>query len=199
MKKIISMGIASAVLALTAIAASADIKATTEDKVVNGKDITVQIVTTAKVEAFGFTVSASGLETTKEKVEAATGALSNIAADGSVMVSGYNVTGWDADSVLATITYTVTAETGADIAVVLDNMPGMDDAFENLPLKVVAEETSEPEPSQPESSDPSSEPEPSDPGKEDPKDPESPGTGVALAVVPAVLAGAAVVVAKKRK
>ena len=194
MKKIISMGIASAVLALTAIAASADIKATTNDKAINGKTITVEISTTTAIESFGFTVSAAGLETALENVAATTAgtAFANINAEGTVLVSGFNAAGYKAGDVLATITYTVTAETGSDIAVTLGNMDGYDEATQPLPLKVVAEE--EPGTSEPGTSEPGTE----EPGTEEPGT-DVPGTGVALAVVPAVLAGAAVVVAKKRR
>lgn len=199
MKKIISMGIASAVLALTAIAASADIKATSADKVINGKTIKVEITTTAAITDCGFVVSATGLEveSVDTTVDGAT-VLNSTLADGSLKIGGFSNTAepLKAGTVLATITYTVTAETGKDVAVAIDTASqGYDDVTVNYTATVVAEETSEPESSEPESSQPES----SDPGKEDPKDPESPGTGVALAVVPAVLAGAAVVVAKKRK
>ena len=191
MKKIISMGIASAVLALTAIAASADMVAATADKAVAGKDITVTITTTADVETFGFAVSATGLETTKDNVKATEEgqAFGNVIEDGTVKVSGFNVGGYKAGTVLATITYTVTGDVDTDAVVALDNLEGYDEALQNLTVKVEAEGTTDPtEPT-----------DPTDPGKEDPTDPSSPETGVALAVVPAVLAGAAVVVAKKRK
>lgn len=195
MKKIISMGIASAVLALTAIAASADmVAATTADKAVAGKDITVTITTTADVETFGFAVSATGLETTKDNVKATEEgqAFANVIEDGTVKVSGFNVGGYKAGTVLATITYTVTGDVDTDAVVALDNLEGYDEALQNLTVKVEAEGTTDP-------TEPTDPTDPTDPGKEDPTDPSSPETGVALAVVPAVLAGAAVVVAKKRK
>lgn len=193
MKKIISMGIASAVLALTAIAASADMVAATADKAVAGKDITVTITTTADVETFGFAVSATGLETTKDNVKATEEgqAFANVIEDGTVKVSGFNVGGYKAGTVLATITYTVTGDVDTDAVVALDNLEGYDEALQNLTVKVEAEGTTEP--TEPGTSDPT------EPGTEEPTDPSSPETGVALAVVPAVLAGAAVVVAKKRK
>lgn len=202
MKKIISMGIASAVLALTAIAASADIKANGPEKVVNGKSIKVEITTTAAVTDCGFVVSATGLEveSVDTTVDGAT-VLNSTLADGSLKIGGFSNTAdpMKAGTVLATITYTVTAATGEDVAVAIDTASqGYDDVPVNYTATVVAEETSEPEqPTDP--SDPGKE-DPTDPGKEDPTDPgDVPATGVALAVVPAVLAGAAVVVAKKRK
>lgn len=183
MKKIISMGIASAVLALTAVAASAAITATTADKAVNGKTVKVQITTDADVEAFGFNLAAEGLTATAADVQADGMIVAADAADGSINVNGISLDGFKAGTVLATVTYTVTAETDADVAVALSNMPGMTDTYTGLTLKVVEEGAADP----------------TKPDPTDPTDPDQPSTGVALAVVPAVLAGAAVVVAKKRK
>ena len=201
MKKIISMGIASAVLALTAIAASADIKADTADKVINGKSIKVEITTTAAVTDCGFVVSATGLEveSVDTTVDGAT-VLNSTLADGSLKIGGFSNTAepMKAGTVLATITYTVTAATGEDVAVAIDTASqGYDDVPVNYTATVVAEETSEPEESKPEESKPEeSKPEESGSGE---GGSDVPATGVALAVVPAVLAGAAIVVAKKRK
>lgn len=201
MKKIISMGIASAVLALTAIAASADIKADTADKAINGKTIKVEITTTAAVTDCGFVVSATGLEveSVDTTVDGAT-VLNSTLADGSLKIGGFSNTAdpMKAGTVLATITYTVTAATGEDVAVAIDTASqGYDDVPVNYTATVVAEETSEPEESKPEESKPEeSKPEESGSGE---GGSDVPATGVALAVVPAVLAGAAVVVAKKRK
>lgn len=204
MKKIISMGIASAVLALTAIAASADIKADTADKAVSGKTIKVEITTTAEITDCGFIVSATGLEV--ESVDTTTVGstiVNKVKEDGTVKIGGMADAGKTikAGTVLATITYTVTGATGDAIAVAIDTASqGYDDVPVNYTATVVAEETSDPT-----SSDPTSES-----GSESTSESGSesgsgeggsdvPGTGVALAVVPAVLAGAAVVVAKKRK
>lgn len=192
MKKIISMGIASAVLALTAIAASADMVAATADKAVAGKDITVTVSTTADVESFGFVVSGTGLEVTAATATEEGTAFANVLEDGTVKVGGFNVGGYKANSVLATITFTVTGDVDTDAVVSLANGEGYDEALQNLTVKVEAEGTTDP-------TEPTDPTDPTDPGKEDPTDPSSPETGVALAVVPAVLAGAAVVVAKKRK
>ena len=183
MKKIISMGIASAVLALTAIAASADIVATTSDAVVNGKEITVAISTITDVDTYGVTLNVTGLETTKEKITA-NGDMGggNVLDDGTIKITGLSSTGFKAGDVVATVVFTVTGETGSEVAVALGNAEGYDEAFQNLTATVVAEGET-----------------PVTPGEPTPTDPENPGTGVALAVVPAVLAGAAVVVAKKRK
>lgn len=191
MKKIISMGIASAVLALTAIAASADMVAAGPEKAAPGTEITVTVSTTAEVESFGFVVSGTGLEVTAATATEEGTAKVNLLEDGTVKVGGFNVGGYKAGTVLATITFTVTGDVDTDAVVSLANGEGYDEALQNLTVKVAAEGTTDP-------TDPGKE-DPTDPGKEDPTDPSSPETGVALAVVPAVLAGAAVVVAKKRK
>lgn len=179
MKKIISMGIASAVLALTAIAASADIVVSSTDKAEAGKTVTVTVTTTADIEAFGFTLTADGLSATVDDIVKGEGGLieKNTAEDGSLKVGGINSDGWKAGSVLATITYTVTAEEG-DVTVAIAGTEGMEGVYTPLTLTIGADAPAAPV---------------------NPDDPANPPMGVALAVVPAVLAGAAVVVAKKRK
>lgn len=191
MKKILSMGIASAVLALTAVAASAEITATTDGTPVTGNTVVVTISTTEAVEAVGFTVSATGLEAKAENVEVTGQAVAGDAEDGSIIISGADLKGWEAGATIATITYTVTAETGADVSVALAAHNGMAHTFGDALQLTVVDGTTDP------GTDPSDPGDPADPGAEDPTTP--PDTGVALAVVPAVLAGAAVVVAKKRK
>ena len=183
MKKIISMGIASAVLALTAIAASADIVVSSTDKAEAGKTVTVTVTTTADIEAFGFTLTADGLSATVDDIVKGEGGLieKNTAEDGSLSIGGINSDGWKAGAVLATITYTVTAEEG-DVTVAIAGTEGMEGVYTPLTLTIGADAPAT---------------DPTDPT--DPADPENPPMGVALAVVPAVLAGAAVVVAKKRK
>ena len=202
MKKIISMGIASAVLALTAIAASADIKANGPEKAESGKTVTVTITITAEITDCGFYVSATGLEAVGDPDTTTTDGsmiVGTLKADGSVLVGGCAAAGKTikAGTVLATITYTVTAENGTDAVVEVKNAEGYEEALQNHTIKVEVEETSKPEESKPEESKPEeSKPEESGSGE---GGSDVPATGVALAVVPAVLAGAAVVVAKKRK
>lgn len=181
MKKIISMGIASAVLALTAIAASADIEATTDaTKVATGDTVKVVVKTSADIEDFDFFVLADGLEYVGEEPN---GGVGGIQADGSYRTNGAAIGGWKSGDTIVTLTYTVTAAEGETVAVALKGAPGYDtDAyvyttFETLTVGEAGQ------PGQP----------------VQPDQPDNPGTGVALAVVPAVLAGAAVVVAKKRK
>lgn len=199
MKKIISMGIASAVLALTAIAASADMVASTADKAVAGKDITVNISTTAEVESFGFVVSGTGLEVKTAEATGEGTAFANVLEDGTVKVGGFNVGGYKANAVLATITFTVTGDVDSKAVVSLANGEGYDEALTNLTVTVEAEgsgdtstSTDSGDSTGDQSGDQSGDSTGDNTGDNVP-------TGVALAVVPAVLAGAAVVVAKKRK
>lgn len=192
MKKIISMGIASAVLALTAVAASAAIKADTKDALTPGSTITVDITTTEAIEGYQFVVSADGLEvvSVKQNRPVVDGETDESAVldkdaleDGSYLLIGGSADGWKAGDVIATVTYTVTAEEGENVTVAFAPDGGVEATFEAYgPFTIGG--AGEPV-------------DPTDPT--DPTDPENPGTGIALAVVPAVLAGAAVVVAKKRK
>lgn len=177
MKKIISMGIASAVLALTAIAASADIAATGAEKVEAGKTVEIAITTTADITDYGVNIAADGLEFVEAKGLKSDFDLAVPQADGSINLTG--ISSFAAGETIATFVYTVTAEKDADVNVALAGMPGYEkDAFVNYTAKVVEAGTADPT---------------------TPTDPENPPMGVALAVVPAVIAGAAVVVAKKRK
>ena len=170
MKKIISMGIASAVLALTAIAASADIAATGAEKVEAGKTVEIAITTTADITDYGVNIAADGLEFVEAKGLKSDFDLAVPQEDGSINLTG--ISSFAAGDTIATFVYTVTAEKDADVNVALTGMPGYE--------KVVEAGTTE---------DPTT----------DPTNPDNPPMGVALAVVPAVIAGAAVVVAKKRK
>lgn len=179
MKKIISMGIASAVLALTAIAASADIAATGAAEVETGKTVEIAITTTADITDYGLTLAADGLEFVEAKGLKSDFDIAAAQEDGSVILTG--ASSFKAGETIATFVYTVTAEKDADVNVALTGMPGYEkDAFVNYTAKVVEAGTTE---------DPTT----------DPTNPDNPPMGVALAVVPAVIAGAAVVVAKKRK
>ena len=190
MKKIISMGIASAVLALTAIAASADITATGAAEVEAGKTVEVVITTTADIETYGVTLAADGLEFVEAKGLKGEFDLVAPQADGSINFTGISMSGYKAGDVLGTFVFTVTAAKDADVNIALANMEGMDDVLVNYTAKVVDAAATDP-------TDPTQPTDPTDPT--DPTQPENPDTGVALAIVPAVIAGAAVVVAKKRK
>lgn len=190
MKKIISLGLASAVCALTAVAASADAaKFVVDGEVENGKTVTVSVVATEDVGSFSAALAVDGFAEVKES---------------DVKVSGYgkysetskkigSVGTVKAGDTICTITLTVTAAAGEKASIALTDDAGAL-KIEKAEVEVKGASESKPEESKPEESKPE-ESKPDD--KKD--DSANPGTGIALAVVPAVLAAAGVVVAKKRK
>lgn len=214
MKKILSLGVAAAVVSLTAVAASAAIApAFDTDAPVAGGTLTVQVVANGMTqEATTFTVNASeGLTLT-----------ANEAVTGGIFSTETNKFAWagtavPADgTVLLTLTYTVDAA-AAEVSVSLTPDAGFTDISADAVAAVVVagastdvpnvtvettetvetvESTEQPTVIETAETDETTETvdtKPADDGK------GNPGTGVALAVVPAVLAGAAIVVAKKRK
>ncbi len=217
MKKILSLGVAAAVVSLTAVAASAAIApAFDTDAPVAGETLTVQVVANGMTqEATTFTVNASeGLTLT-----------ANEAVTGGIFSTETNKFAWagtavPADgTVLLTLTYTVDAAADAEVSVSLTPDAGFTDISADAVAAVVVAgastdvpnvtvettetvetvetvETEQPTVIETAETDETTETvdtKPADDGK------GNPGTGVALAVVPAVLAGAAIVVAKKRK
>lgn len=217
MKKILSLGVAAAVVSLTAVAASAAIApAFDTDAPVAGETLTVQVVANGMTqEATTFTVNASeGLTLT-----------ANEAVTGGIFSTETNKFAWagtavPADgTVLLTLTYTVDAAADAEVSVSLTPDAGFTDISADAVAAVVVAgastdvpnvtvettetvetvetvETEQPSVIETAETDETTETvdtKPADDGK------GNPGTGVALAVVPAVLAGAAIVVAKKRK
>ena len=212
MKKILSLGVAAAVVSLTAVAASAAIApAFDTDAPVAGETLTVQVVANGMTqEATTFTVNASeGLTLT-----------ANEAVTGGIFSTETNKFAWagtavPADgTVLLTLTYTVDAAADSEVSVSLTPDAGFTDISADAVAAVVAstdvpnvtvettetvetvESTEQPTVIETAETDETTETvdtKPADDGK------GNPGTGVALAVVPAVLAGAAIVVAKKRK
>ena len=213
MKKILSLGVAAAVVSLTAVAASAAIApAFDTDAPVAGGTLTVQVVANGMTqEATTFTVNASeGLTLT-----------ANEAVTGGIFSTETNKFAWagtavPADgTVLLTLTYTVDAAADAEDSVSLTPDAGFTDISADAVEAVVVagastdvpnvtvettetvetvESTEQPGVVTTDEETPATEDtKPADDGK------GNPGTGVALAVVPAVLAGAAIVVAKKRK
>ncbi len=213
MKKILSLGVAAAVVSLTAVAASAAIApAFDTDAPVAGGTLTVQVVANGMTqEATTFTVNASeGLTLT-----------ANEAVTGGIFSTETNKFAWagtavPADgTVLLTLTYTVDAAADAEVSVSLTPDAGFTDISADAVAAVVVagastdvpnvtvettetvetvESTEQPGVVTTDEEKPATEDtKPADDGK------GNPGTGVALAVVPAVLAGAAIVVAKKRK
>lgn len=229
MKKILSLGVASAVLAMTAVAASADIVPVIVGDATVGNTITVEI--TAK------DVAAKAIEATQFQVvwsENLTLVDSKTIDKGYPMFNAENGKfGWmdtastiADDAVLLTLTFSSTAAAGEEISVSLKADPGFADISEIAATAPVVEAAVE-EPTTEDVTDPTSEdvtsedvsseeptsedvsseeptveePTVEEPTVETPDDGkgENPDTGVALAVVPAVLAAAAAIVAKKRK
>lgn len=205
MKKIISLGIASAVLAMTALSASAAVIVRTDDTVAEGATITVSFVTDTEIPAQGgvsFVVKASGATIVEGTANTAMFADFNKDTGKFVAVS---MAGEKANTTLLTATFTVTAKEGEGISISLDEVDGMpnDTVTPLVTTAKAAGETSDPSTSDPATSDPAtSDPSTSDPtpsGSTPSGDNDNPNSGIALAVFPAVVAGAAVVVAKKRK
>lgn len=217
MKKILSLGAAAAVLSLTAVAASAAIApAFSTDAPVAGESVTVQIVANGMTQdATTFTVKASeGLTLTAN--EAVAGGLFN--AETSKFAWAGTAVPADG-TVLLTLTYTVDAAADAEVSVALTPDAGFTDISADPVAVVVVAGSTVDVPDAPdtievvttdESVEPTTDEVPTvvptteeTPKTEDTKPADdgkgNPGTGVALAVVPAVLAGAAIVVAKKRK
>ena len=199
MKKILSLGVAAAVVSLTAVAASAAIApAFDTDAPVAGETLTVQVVANGMTqEATTFTVNASeGLTLT-----------ANEAVTGGIFSTETNKFAWagtavPADgTVLLTLTYTVDAAADSEVSVSLTPDAGASTDVPNVTVETTetvetVESTEQPTVIETAETDETTETvdtKPADDGK------GNPGTGVALAVVPAVLAGAAIVVAKKRK
>lgn len=218
MKKILSLGAAAAVLSLTAVAASAAITpAFSTDAPVAGETVTVEIVATGMTqEATTFTVEASENLTLTDAVKTDAGLAEFNTETKKFAWAGSSV---PADgTVLLTLTYTVDAAADEEISVKLVPDAGFTDisadaitavvvgGADDVTIDVTSEEvySSEEESSEDvgltttdETTVEESTEEPADDNKGNDKG--NPSTGVALAVVPAVLAGAAIVVAKKRK
>lgn len=226
MKKILSLGAAAAVLSLTAVAASAAIAPTiTPASPVAGDTVTVEIVANGMTQdATTFTVNASDNLTLTGNAPV-NGGLFN-PENGKFAWAGTAV---PADgTVLLTLTYTVDAAADEEVSVSLVADAGFTDISADAVAAVVVDaaggnvtdetvQTTEPVTTEPVTTEPVSQPATSDdsglqttePATTEPATVDAPATpddgkgnpdtGVALAVVPVVLAGAAIVVAKKRK
>ena len=240
MKKILSLGVAAAVVSMTAVAASAAIEPVILDEAIAGETITVEVVATGVAsETMQFAIKASD-NLTYVAGSAQTGTIGLLDwNEDKMQVGGMNIGGFK-DGTVVTLTYTVAADAAADEEVsvalvpvddatasdinadayvvnVIDTTPEVPDEPTEPEVPEEPEEPTEPElpeePTEPETPDepvdpelpeeptePETPDEPTEPETPDePTEPENPDTGVALAVVPAVLAGAAIVVAKKRK
>lgn len=210
MKKIISLGIASAVLAMTALSASAAIKVYTDDKVAEGATITVVFETDADIPAQGgvsFVVKATGATVTDYAVNNTMFADFNKDNGKFVAVS---MAGEKAGAKLLTATFTVTAKEGEGISISIDELDGMADTNVTPIVTTVAAPSdnsgsdttpsgSDTTPSGSDTTPSGSDTTPSGSDSKPSGDNDNPNSGIALAVFPAVVAGAAVVVAKKRK
>ncbi len=202
MKKIISLGIASAICALTAVSASAadaKIKLTPSGEVATGKQITIEVTAVSEVNGIQFDIDAAGL-----KIDSIDSDDSGFTKN-SALTRVATMSKRPAGSVICTITATVTAQAGEKVSVTLGDKQGVSTAdlpegkaFELDVKGAVTSDTSSTPTSEPTSSTPTSEPTSSGTASGGDNNP-NPDTGVALAVIPAVLAAAGVIVAKKRK
>ena len=204
MKKILSLGIASALLATTAIYAAAEIAANDIAVAVDEvkADGTTTIIVTAAKDITGsaaFKVTATGLD-----MLLANGATCTMGT--GLMGSSANPDGGDntlnigiisadtipAGTVLATISSVpVTAKAGEALVTPVTG---------TVADGTVSDTSSDTTSSDGETSGDTSTDDSNASGETSkPGDKDNPDTGIALAVVPAVLAGAAIVVAKKRK
>ncbi len=212
MKKILSLGAAAAVLSLTAVAASAQIVATDNGTApVAGGEYVVEIkvdgefplvsdlaATQFTVEASdnltlaSFTKTSTGMAEFNEERMSFTYANSEAPADGTVLLSlVFTVDAAAEEEVSVKIVPDAGFEAGVDV-----------DAITSVVVDVTDEPISD-EPVPTETPEPTVETEPAisvdTPPTETPDDKDNPDTGVALAVIPALVAGAAAVVAAKKR
>ena len=206
MKKIISLGIASAVLAMTAISASAAVTVNGDANAVQpGQDFTVTFVTDAEIPAvegtsgISFNVNATGAQLQSTQV-ASTGF--GMFSDTSNTYAFVNTGATPAGFTLLTATFTVTAAEGEAVSVTVDSVDGAANTTGTpfVATAITVEQDPGNEPGEEPGNEPGEEPG-EEPGGEEPGDGnDNPNSGIALAVFPAIVAGAAaVVVAKKRK
>ena len=211
MKKILSLGVASAVLSLTAVAASAAITPVVSDTAVEGEQLVVEVVANGFTDvATQFVVNASENLTL---VDATTTDKGLPAFNADTMHFAWAGTEAPADgTVLLTLVFDVNAAADEDVTVSLTADAGFETgvAADVVSTTVVAGDEDNSDIDSDDTQDPD---DTSDDGLDDSDDASddtsddntdntdepNPPAGVALAVVPAVLAGAAVVVAKKRK
>ncbi|MGN0682150.1 MAG: hypothetical protein ACI4JY_00620 [Oscillospiraceae bacterium] len=196
MKKIISLGIASAVCAIVAVSASADAVMAYDvtGEVTKGSEITIVVKATGDVKNFQGVIETSGLEVKSVKSNANAMVNNDSSFDPAVgMIAQGCLTGnlATAGETVCEIKAVVTAAAGEKISFFIKGTSEKEAAklpAEALTVEVKGASTSDT------SSD--SKPDSSEGGN---GGQTNPPTGVALAVVPAVLAAAGVIVAKKRK
>ncbi len=206
MKKILSLGVAAAVLSVTAIAASAAIAPTIINDAVAGEEITVEVVATGiTTNAAQFNVVASDNLTLVSSETTTNG----FAAFNNNKFAWAHTAAPAEGEVLLTLVYAVDAAADEEISIALTPDAGFEADVDGTAAVAIVVDGEAPV------EDPSEEPivtdepvdepvivetdEPVDePADEPAEDNTNVPTGIALAVVPAVLAGAAIVVAKKR-
>lgn len=187
MKKIISMGIASAVLALTSVAAFAEnptgayLKAEKVDgDYVTGESVSFAIKATQDgVEDGELVVEYTGLEFAGKSGVGAQ------YSDETKKVAFSNEEGFKTGDAIITLEFKVTAAAGEEVSFKIAGNEGqgygdiVDTTADTVTGTVGGAGTSS--------------------DNSDPNTPNNPNSGIALAVVPAVIAGAAVVVAAKKR
>ncbi|MDE7400039.1 MAG: hypothetical protein K2N06_11000 [Oscillospiraceae bacterium] len=184
MKKIISMGIASAVLALTSVAAFAEnptgayVKAEKVDgDFAAGASVSIAVKATQDgVEDGELVVEYTGLKFVNKN-----GALAQY-SDETKKIAFSNGDGFKTGDDIVTLEFEVTAAEGEEVSFKITGNAdqGYEGIVEGDAITATVGGTT--------SSDNS-----------DPTNPENPNSGIALAIVPAVIAGAAVVVAAKKR
>ena len=204
MKKILSLGVAAAVLSVTAVAASAAIAPTIINDAVEGEQITVEVVATGvATNAAQFNVVASDNLTLVSSDVTTNG----FAAFNNNKFAWANTSAPAEGEVLLTLVYDVTAAADEEISVALTPDAGFEADVDGTAAVavVVAGEVDVPAVTEEpvvDTDEPiiitEEAPVTEDAPTEDAGETENVPTGIALAVVPAVLAGAAIVVAKKR-
>lgn len=198
MKKIVFAGIVSALTAVMSTAAFADSAQgnylTAEKsggKYVNGESVTFSVkVTQSGIKSGGFIVNATGLELSDYNVTNGT----FDAGSGTARFSGDS---FDKDSTVATFTYKVTAKTGENVRFAISDHADFPGAVNTLPVTgMVVEGTAQSTPATSGTNSGTS----SDVNSGNSNGTTgNPTTGIASAVVPAILAGAAVVVAARKR
>ncbi len=217
MKKILSLGVAAAIASMTAIAASAAVEPVVIDgDFTEGSTVTIELQAQGVDKAnFKATIETAGLEFVSAEVEGMGGGLKEgvlIWVDGAAPEDG---------DVLATLTYNVTAAAGETASFALTPASGYEnyvDVTLNIEKEVIevttggddttggdiidgGDDTTGDDTTGGDATgdDATGDDAGSTDGADDENKAENPDTGIALAVVPAVLAGAAIVVSKKRK
>ncbi len=208
MKKILSLGVAAAVLSVTAVAASAAIAPTIITDAVAGEEITVEVVATGvATNAAQFNVVASDNLTLVSSEVTTNG----FAAFNNNKFAWANTAAPADGEVLLTLVYAVDAAADEEISVTLTPDAGFEADVDGTAAVAVVVSDEEPveDPTEEtiiDTAETVDEPVIIDTAEtevvvdtsEESGETENVPTGIALAVVPAILAGAAIVVAKKR-